>query len=393
MARIVTPLTVTKINAAKPKEKLYKLTDGGGLALWILPSGKKTWRFEYRRSDKKLDTITFGSYPELSLADARQMREAHRSLLEKGIDPKQANQQEVFISLNEVFDQWYEVWQDTVTPGYALQVYRALQANVMVCIGKRNIKELRPKDVVDALLPMQARGSLEYLRRTKQGLGQIFDFAVARGLCEFNPVASVSNKAFKRPESKHFSALKPVQLPELIALIEDSQIELITKNCIYWQLLTLCRPSEATNSSWAEMDMDKQIWLIPAERMKAGRDHIVPLSTQALNILNTMQKITGSCHHIFVGRDFKTPINRETPRIALRRFRDKGIDTTSHGLRALGRTHLAESGLWRTEVMEAALAHIEPNKVRAAYNRAEYVEERWQMLQWWGDEVGRYLLK
>ena len=158
-----------------------------------------------------------------------------------------------------------------------------------------------------------------------------------------------------------------------------------------WQLLTLCRPSEATNAAWSEIDFESKVWTIPEERMKTNRKHVVPLSSLAYEIIKGVHNFTGNCEFIFVGRDFKRPINRETPRIALRRFKDLGLDTTSHGLRALARTCLEESGLWRFEVMEAALAHIEGDRVVAAYNRAEYLEERRKMLEWWGEEVRKLM--
>lgn len=158
-----------------------------------------------------------------------------------------------------------------------------------------------------------------------------------------------------------------------------------------WQLLTMCRPAEATNTAWNEIDLENKLWTIPPDRMKTNREHVVPISTTAFEVISEMQQITGACHYVFVGRSFKTPINRETPRIALRRFREIGIDTTSHGLRALARTYVEESGLWRHEVMESALAHVESNKVVAAYNRAEYVEEKRKMLEWWGEEVRRHM--
>ena len=391
MARIVTPLTNTKINAAKPKEKLYKLSDGGGLALWIYPSGKKTWRFEYRRQDKKLDTITFGSYPEISLADARIMREEKRSLVAKNVDPKLADEKENIVTFKTLFELWYERYYETVSPGYAMQMYNIVNYNIMPELGNVDIMTIKPKKIVDTLLPMEIRGSLEQLRKAKRVTGQIFDFAVARGLIEYNPVSSISNKAFKSPVSVNYSALKPDQLNDLINLMYNSNMDLITRNCIMWQLLTLCRPSEATNASWQELDLDHKLWVIPAERMKTNRQHTVPLSSLATDIIKEMYNITGSCHYVFVGRDFKTPINRETPRIALRRFRIHGIDTTSHGLRALGRTYLEESAKWRFEVMESALAHVEANKVVAAYNRADYLEEKREMLEWWGEEVRKYI--
>ncbi len=392
MARLVTPLTATKINAAKPKEKLYKLSDGSGLALWVYPTGKKTWRFEYRRADKKLDTITFGSFPELSLADAREMRDKNRSLIAKGVDPKIVVNEET-VTVQTVFELWYERWQSTVSPKYAAQTHKIITNNLLPLLGRRDVESIKPKDVVSALSPMEERGALEYLRKAKQAFGQVFDFALARGFCEYNPVTSVSNKAFKAHISTNFSALKPEQLPELLHALYTSQIDLITRYCIMWQLLNMCRPAEATNMPWVEMEFDNSLWTIAPKRMKTGREHIVPVSTFGMEIIKEIHKITGSCEYVFVGRSFKTPINRETPRIALRRFKTIGIDTTSHGLRALARTYLEESGLWRHEVMESALAHVEKNKVVAAYNRAEYIDEKRKMLEWWGEEVRKHMPK
>lgn len=391
MARIVAPLTATKIQNAKPKEKLYKLTDGQGLALWVYPSGKKTWRFEYRRADKKLDTITFGSYPSLSLAEARAMREKNRALLEKNIDPKIASQGDEVITLKSVFDLWYERWYETVSNGYSLQMTRALENNIFPVLGHIDIASIKPKDVVGVLSVMEDRGSLEYLRRTKQILGQVFDFAVARGICDFNPVASIGSKAFKKPVNTNYSAIKPSQLPDLLNGINGSNMNFITKQCILWMMATLVRPSEATNMPWDELNFDSALWVIPPERMKAGREHVVPVSTFAMEIAKRMYEITGNGKFVFVGLDFRSPLNRETPRIALRRLKTKGIDTTSHGLRALGRTYLEESGLWRTEVMESALAHVQKDKTVAAYNRAEYIEEKREMLEWWGEEIRKFI--
>lgn len=394
MARLVPPLTVTKINAAKPKEKLYKLSDGSGLALWIYPSGKKTWRFEYRRADKKLDTITFGSYPELSLADAREKRDQNRSMLAKNIDPKLVKDEEV-VTLNTVFDLWYVRWYDTVSDGYAKKMHRVIEKNIQPILGNVDVTKIEPKDVVEALTPLETRGSLEQLRKAKRILGQIFDFAVARGLRTYNPVTNVSNKAFKEHISHHHPALKPKQLPELLQALYHSGMDLITRNCIMLALLTLSRPAEATNAAWKEINLDKKLWTIEADRMKGrkGRkvEHDVYLSTLAMEILEETHQITGHCHYVFVARDFRSPINRETPLKALRRFKHLGLDTTSHGLRALARTYLQDSGIWRFEAMEAALAHKKKDKTVSAYDRAEYEKERRKMLEWWGEEVRKHM--
>lgn len=389
MAKIITPLTVTKINNSKPKEKQYKLFDGNGLILCIYPSGNKVWRFEYKRPiDKKPDSITLGAYLHISLSEARVIRDQNRKLLSNNIDPKNRNEQvDVVMSLNTVFLEWFDRWKDSVKPKYAIQVRRALEQNILNSLGKRDITSIKPKDIVSALTPMESRGSLEYLKRTKQALGQIFTFAFERGICEYNPVTTIGKSAFKQPKKNHFDALKPEQLGSLIKCLKNSQMSELTQACILWQLSTLCRPSEATNATWDEIDLENQIWVIPKERMKASREHVVPFSSFSLSILKHIRIYTGEGAYLFTGNKPNKPINRETPRIALRKFREQGLNTTSHGLRALGRTYLENSGKWRSEVMEAALAHIEPNKVKAAYNRAEYFNEKQEMLEWWGTEI------
>ncbi len=381
MARKIPPLTIVQTRSAKPAEKLYKLFDGGGLALWVYPTGRKTWRLEYRRIDGKRDTLTLGSSDDFSLAEARAWRDSTRAKIAHGEDVKSPKH---FHTFSTVFDAWYSRWTETVTPRYALQVRRAMIANVMNMLGTMDITTIKPLHIVTALTPMETRGSLEYLRRVKQGIKLVFDFAVARGLTEYNPALMISNSAFKPHVSKNFDALKPEQLPDLVRFLNGQSIQLITALCIRFQLLTLARPIEACGARWSEINFDDRLWTLPAERMKRRREHLVPLSTQAIEILRNAYKISADYDYVFIGSDLKRHMNVETARMALRRAK---LPTTAHGLRSLGSTILNESGLWRPDVIEAALAHAPDNAVRAAYNRAQYLPERRKMLQWFSDLV------
>lgn len=388
MARTARPLTATQINKLKAKNKTYKLHDGEGLTLLVYPSGKKVWRLEYTRKDKKRDSLTMGPFPEFSLADARKKKLELRTQIAKGENPKRSREKpEGSITLNEAFSQWYERWHTEVTPRYALQVERAIKTNILSLLGKREVTAIKPKEIVEALTRMEERGCLEYLRRTKQALRQIFDFCVGRGECEFNPVANIGSKAFKRPNRKNFAAPRANQLAEFLRCLQKSSMEQLTKGCILWMLSTLCRPAEATNMPWTEVDLDNKIWTIPAERMKKRKEYQVPLSNFSLKLLKNVGRYTSNERFVFPGRKKDSPINRETPRMALRKLKDCGIDTTSHGLRSLGRTYLEESGKWEYEVMEAALAHDIKNKTVAAYDRSNRFEKRRKMLEWWGKEI------
>lgn len=389
MPKTVPPLSVSRINAAKPGEKVVKLTDGSGLALWILPTGRKVWRIQYRRPhDKKLDTITIGPYPEVGLADARSKRDVIRADLLAGKNPKssamvkaeKARHSQV-ATFRAVATQWNERWRDSVTESYADQVWRVLEANVFPFLGDWPVDQITARMVVDALSPMEARGALVYLQRARHTITQVLAFALARGLVE-NNVAVGINGAFAQAKPANFRALPPDQLPALVTGLQSDKIETQTYLMIMLQLLTMTRPMEAAGMRWDEIDGD--MWVIPPERMKRRRQHVIPIVPAVASILERMRPISGHREHVFPGRnDPKTHASEGTANVALKRL---GIPTTAHGLRALASTTLHEAG-FESAVIEAALAHVDPNKTRAAYNRAEYITQRRQMLEWWAERI------
>ncbi|MFJ5371907.1 integrase domain-containing protein [Pectobacterium versatile] len=394
MARITTPLTNTEIKAAKPAEKEYTLQDGDGLYLLVKSSGSKIWRFNYYRPDtKKRALISFGSFPAVSLAEARQRREAAKSLITKGIDPQfhqqQQREQEQAINLNtfaKVSADWYEVKKSQPLAENTIKdIWRSLEKYVFPFIGTLPITQLTARHFITALEPIQASGKLETVKRVSQRINEVMDYAVNSGLIPANPAAKI-RKAFQTPVKTHMPTIRPEALPGLMKTLSVASIELQTRLLIEWQLLTVTRPAEAAETRWSEINLTDNTWTIPAGRMKMRRDHIIPLPPQALAILDAMKPISGHREYLFPSsKDPKQPMNSQTANAALRRMGYKGV-LVSHGLRAIFSTAANEEG-FPPDVIEAALAHVDTNEVRRAYNRSTYLEQRKVLMCWWGEFV------
>lgn len=340
-----------------------------------------------RPSDRKPDGLKLGEYPAMSLAQARERREAVRADLAAGLNPRLAeHRRQVYATdptFRETAESWYERWRDTVTADYAEQVWRMLDANVFPRLGEHPVKNITSRMLVDTLEPMEARGALVYLRRAKSAVAMVCGHALAKGLVDNNVAVGIS-AAFRSAPKRNFRALKPDQLPDLVAAIDKADITMVTRLLLKWQLLTLARPGEAAAARWDEID--DRVWRIPAEKMKRRRDHLVPLSTGALEVLETMRAISGHREFIFPSRtNPRTHCNTSTANMALKRT---GVETTAHGLRALASTVLHEAG-FDSRVIEMALAHVDQNETRAAYNRAEYLTQRSEMLEWWSAHIAQ----
>jgi len=393
MARMTRPLTNNEILKAKPQEKDFTLHDGDGLFLLIKTSGKKLWRFRYQRpASSNRTNLSLGSYPALTLAVARQMRDQYLSLLAQGIDP-QKQQEEVSeqrqIELDSIFSvvagRWFQLKSKSVTEDYAKDIWRSLEKDIFPSIGEIPIQALKARTIVEALEPIKARGALETVRRLVQRINEIMIFAVNTGLIDGNPASGVG-MAFEKPKKQHMPTLRPEELPKLMWSLSVSNLSISTRCLIEWQLLTLVRPSEASGAKWVEMDLDAKLWTIPAERMKAKREHIVPLSPQALDLLEVMKPISVHREHVFPSRnDPNQLMNSQTANAALKRI-GYGGKLVAHGLRSIASTSLNEHGFNR-DVIEAALAHSDPNEVRKAYNRTTYLNARVELMEWWGNFV------
>jgi integrase len=393
MPRAPTPLTDTEIKQAKPRAKEYTLWDGQGLCLRVKPSGAKSWIFSYYRPyTRQRANLSFGIYPTSTLAKARLERQQALELLSQQIDPqthRNDQQQQQALAQNNtlaaVAKQWIDVKRSKITEAHATDSLRSLELHLFPKLGNHPIHTLRARDVIHALKPIAAKGSHETVKRLCQRLNEIMVYAVNTGLLETNPLAGIG-KAFEAPAKVNMPTLKPERLPELMQSVANASIKLITRYLIEWQLHTMTRPSEAAGTRWDEIDFDKQLWTIPAERMKKRRAHVVPLSSQALRLLERIKPI--SCHreHVFpADRNPRSHANQQTANMALKRM-GFGGELVAHGLRALASTTLNEQG-FDADVIEAALAHTDKNSVRAAYNRADYIKRRRVMMQWWSDHI------
>ncbi|EIW8491528.1 TPA: integrase domain-containing protein [Klebsiella pneumoniae] len=393
MARITRPLTNNEILKAKPREKDFTLHDGDGLFLLVKTSGKKLWRFRYQRPGSSSRTnLSLGSYPALTLAAARQIRDQHLTTLAQGMDPQQQQEQaseQRQIELDSIFStvaaNWFQIKSRSVTEDYAKDIWRSLDKDVFPTIGSIPVQEIKARTIVEALEPIKARGALETVRRLVQRVNEIMIYAVNTGLIDANPASGVG-MAFEKPKKQNMPTLRPEELPKLMRSLVMSNLSVSTRCLIEWQLLTLVRPSEASGARWVEIDLNAKLWTIPAERMKAKREHIVPLSTKALDILDVMKPISAHRQYIFPSRnDPKKPMNSQTANAALKRI-GYGGKLVAHGLRSIASTALNEAGM-NPDVIEAALAHSDKNEVRKAYNRTTYLMQRIELMNWWADFV------
>jgi len=393
MARQTKPLSVKEIEAAKPKETDYVLYDGDGLELLIKSSGSKIWQFRYIRPvTKKRAKKSIGPYPSVTLVDARNYRAEARTLLAKQIDPQEHQQEQLRSTLEAktntfklVAERWWSMKRASVTKGYAQDIWRSLERDVFPVIGDMSITDIKAHTLVQAIQPVQARGALETVRRLCQRINEVMVYAQNTGLIDAVPSVNIG-KAFEKPQKKNMPSIRPDQLPQLMQTMRTANIILPTRCLFMWQLLTITRPAEAAEARWDEINLETREWKIPASRMKMNRDHIVPLSDQALAVLEMMQPLCVNREFVFPSRIKPTQsMNSQTVNAALKRAGLGGV-LVSHGLRSIASTALNEEG-FPPDVIEAALAHVDKNEVRRAYNRSDYLEQRRPMMQWWADFV------
>ena len=393
MARTVTPLTNTQVKQARSKDKLYKLSDGEGLQLRVMPNGSKQWLLDYQRPiTKKRTSLSLGSYPDVSIADARKRKLAARELLAQDIDPKEHRDdqhREKALAADHTFlkvtTDWFELKKSKIAETTAISLWRSLNNHIFPSLGHRPIDKILAPEAIKVLKPLAAKGSLETTSKLIGYLNEVMNFAVNTGLLHHNSLAGIK-AAFETPKSQNMLTLKPDELPELMKALSYASIKITTRCLIEWQLHTMVRPSEASGTTWAEIDLEEKLWTIPAERMKKKRQHVVPLTGQALAILELMKPISAHREYVFPGdRKPNEPSNPQTANKAIARMGFKGR-LVAHGLRSIASTTLNEQG-FDGDVIEAALAHVDKNEVRRAYNRAEYLERRRALMSWWSNHI------
>lgn len=380
-------LTEVKLRGAKPNSKKYKLHDGGGLYLEVTPTGGKLWRYKYRFNGKE-KLLAIGKYPDVSLKKAREKHQKARQQLADNIDPSEIKKQEKAAKANtfkELTLQWWQAQKAKWTSRHAQTIYRRLEIDILPWLGDRPVNEISTKEVLEVLRRVESRGVVDTAHRLAQMCNNIFLFAVASGLCENNPASDIS-KALKVVPSKNFPAITdPDQIKELLLAIDSFNGSFIVFCALRFLPLVFVRAGELRKAEWKEIDFENSLWTIPAHRMKMKRDHLVPLSKQARGILEELYPLTSKSHYIFpTVRSLKRPMSENTLNAALRRLGYAKDQMCAHGFRTMASTRLHEMG-WSSKIVELQLAHVDHNKVRGIYNRAEYLEERTRMLQSWSD--------
>ncbi len=392
MPKRIQPLSDIQVRNAKPKEKDYRLTDGDGLYLFCHTSGGKLWRLDYSFSGKR-KTLALGSYPEITLADARQRRDDARKLVANGVDPgeikkaqKAATVAETVNGFEVVAREWHGKFSGSWSAVHADTTLRRLQADVFPVIGARPIGEIRPPELLAMLRRIESRGALETVHRIKTICGQVFRYAVATGRAERDPAADLKG-ALPPYKKSHLAAItEPKEVAPLLRAIDGYQGSFVVKCALQLAPLTFVRPGELRQAEWAEIDLDAAEWNIPADRMKMKVAHLVPLSVQAVAILRELQALTGRGRYVFpCGRSFARPMSNNAVNAALRRMGFDKDTMTGHGFRAMARTILDEVLQVRPDYIEHQLAHAVKDPNGRAYNRTAHLDERRKMMQLWAD--------
>ena len=391
MPKRITPLSEVKVRTSKPRENPYKLFDGGGLFLLVTPSGGKLWHFKYR-FDSKEKKITLGTYPEISIADARLRRDEVRKQIAHGIDPgavrkaqKQAKTEEAE-TFEVIAREWHTKFTPTWTPGHAITIMSRLERDLFPWIGKRPINQIKAPELLAVLRRVESRGALESAHRIRTIAGQVFRFAVATGRAERDPAADLKG-ALPQPRERHHAAItNPKEVAPLLRTLDGYQGHFIVKCALRLAPMFFTRPGELRNAEWSEIDLAEAVWSIPAHKMKMKQAHIVPLCRQAVEILTDLKEITGASRYVFPsGRSFARPMSNNAVNAALRRMGYDKETMTGHGFRAMARTILDEILQVRPDFIEHQLAHAVRDPNGRAYNRTAHLAERRKMMQVWSD--------
>jgi len=392
MPKRIIGLSDAKIRKAKPQAKKSTLFDGGGLFLLVTPTGGKLWRFKYRFANKQ-KLLSFGSYPEISIAVARRKREEARRLLAEGVDPSvvRKTQKAAGIAATEsgfevVAREWHEKFKQRWTPGHALTLMKRLEREVFPWIGARPIGEVKAPELLSVLRRVESRGTLDTAHRIKILAGQVFRYAIATGRAERDPSADLKGALPPKKQTHLAAVTEPKEAAALLRAIDGYNGSFIVKCALQLGALFFVRPGELRHAEWSEMDLDAGIWAIPGPKMKMKQPHIVPLSRQAVEILKSLKPLTGSGRYVFPShRSTLRAMSNNAILAALRRMGYTKDEMTGHGFRAMARTILDEILHVRVEYIEHQLAHTVRDPNGRAYNRTAHLEERKKMMQQWGD--------
>ncbi len=385
------PLTDIKVKSAKPTDKAYKLTDGGGMYLLVKPNGSKYWRLKYRFVGKE-KMLSIGVYPDVSLADARQKRDEARKVLAAGGDPgevKKADKLAQKLSTENTFEaiarEWHRQKADRWSLRYRDEIIDTFEKDIFPYLGRRPIAEIKPMELLETLRRLEKRGALEKMRKVRQRCGEVFRYAIVTGRAEYNPAPDLAT-ALATPKKTHFPFLTAEELPYFIRDLAGYTGSVITKTATQIIMLTGVRTQELRFARWQDIDFEKRLWEIPPEVMKMKRPHIVPLSEQVVELFQSLKPITGMYPLVFVGRNDRTkPISKESVNQVIELLGYKGR-LTGHGFRHTMSTILHEQG-FNSAWIETQLAHVDKNAIRGTYNHAHYLDGRREMMQWYGEHI------
>ncbi|MBT3529707.1 MAG: tyrosine-type recombinase/integrase [Gammaproteobacteria bacterium] len=393
MANTTKQLTNTEVKQAKPRDKEYYLADGKGLQLRVRPNGTKQWLLKYFKPyTKKRTNISLGQYPATSLSKARKETLEYRELLADDVDPreyrleqKQIGREACENTLYLVYQKWLKTKEGAWSKSYRKRLTQALELHIMPALGAIPISKINAPNTIKIMEPIADRRALETVRKLCRWINEIMVFATNSGLVDANRLSGIG-KAFKPPDVTNMPAIKPEFLPQFLKDLDQAHNEVTTKCLIFWLLHTMARPSEGAKAKWGEIDMENRLWRIDPSRMKKRRPHIVPLTDQTMQLLETMKPISQHREYIFPSRSNpKAAINSETPNTAIKRMGYKGV-FVAHGVRSLASTVLNEQE-FPADIIEVSQSRVGKDSVRAIYNRAEYLEQRRVMMQWWSDYI------
>lgn len=401
MPKVVAPLTDVQVKNAKPKEKAYKLADGGGLYLEIVPTGSKLWRMKFRQANGKENRLSFGKYPEVSIAQARAQRDAARKLKADDVDPGEAKRERARVAAEKAANtfeklarEWHSNKLSTWRESTARDTLRRLEIDIFPEIGQMPIGSIKHQHMIAALRKIEARGAHEIAHRLKATCARVFSYANQQGIENINPAADMTD-VLKPVRPGHFAAITADELPAFLEAMEknDARLYKPTRTALRLMMLVFVRTSELIETPWSEINLDTGEWIIPWQRMKRGKlavnpdktDHHVCLSSQALELLRDLKALTGGNKWVFPNqRDPQRPMSNGAILSALKRlgYQNK---MTGHGFRALAMSTIKERLGYRHEVVDRQLAHAQKDKVASAYDRAQFLDERKKMMQHWAD--------
>lgn len=391
----LTEIACKNVKHGNPDSKVpKKLSDGQGLALWVMPNGSKYWKYAYRFNGKQKN-YSIGVYPDISLKEARFRRAEARELVDGGKDPSLEKKKQKIMAVQDnantfkaIALEWYDNRKHIWKPRYAVEVIKRLEEDVFPEIGDYPVKEIEPPLLLQVIRKIEKRGAYDLAKRQNQKCGEIFRYAIATGRGVRDPSQDIV-EALKPVKKTHFAALDPEELPEFLKDLNSNKVRLYptTINAMKMMLLTFVRTKELLEGTWEEIDWERKLWVIPAERMKMGKEHIVPLSDQVIEILKEQKEAAGKWPWLFPSPNkSRQSISNNTILVALKRMGYQGR-MTGHGFRALAMSTIKQELGYRHEVVDRQLAHVPKSKIDRAYDRARFLEERKKMMQEWADYI------